>query len=205
MLAELDPLVTQRRYSPENKKQRESSQRFAGWWVCGASTYWYQSPELSIIPRFLQPLWSWRSGKEPVGLSFPPQRNKKPLKQCRRRGEMMSLNFGKLALPAACRGDFNRTWMPVRRFWDREGSVVWWMMTDGSSQMCSSSVAFLVGSFGAGLLTTFSLEQKRNPPAHHLLPLGNPAGRRDLTFDICSHLQQRLNSRGNAWTCTFIL
>ena len=120
MLAELDPLVTQRRYSPENKKQRESSQRFAGWWVCGASTYWYQSPELSIIPRFLQPLWSWRSGKEPVGLSFPPQRNKKPLKQCRRRGERLSLNFGKLAVPAPCRGDFNRTWMPVRRFWEVE-------------------------------------------------------------------------------------
>lgn len=57
----------------------------------------------------------------------------------------------------------------------------------------------------SGLLTSFSLEQKGNPPAHHLLPLGNPAGRRDLTFDTCSHLQQRVNSRGNAWTCTFIL
>lgn len=179
----------QRRYSPENKKQRESSQRFAGWWVFGVSTYWYQSPELSITPRFLQPLWSWRSNKKPLGLSFPPQRNKKPLKDCRQRGEMMRLNFGKLVLPAVCRGDFNRTRMPVRRFRDREGrsdGVVWWMMTDGSSQTCSSSVAFLAGSFRAGLLTCFSLEQKGTPPVHHLLPLGNPAGRRDLTFDTRS-------------------
>ena len=58
---------------------------------------------------------------KPLGLSFPPQRNKKPLKDCRQRGEMMRLNFGKLVLPAVCRGDFNRTRMPVRRFRDREG------------------------------------------------------------------------------------
>lgn len=34
---------------------------------------------------------------------------------------MMRLNFGKLALPAVCRGDFNKTRRPVRRFQDPEG------------------------------------------------------------------------------------